>query len=196
MWLMVLEFLCLNLFDKAIYEDWAKSTDFNGVDFNPASDIAIPIELTDWQMKLFLITDVLHRHIHLKKAEVTFRMQAKEDPQNLAGDILAINHLEDLSHAFRVMFWWLIRKQCPELNLYGIGVRNGFKVVRDKQKAVIEVMPVDKADFLKALNDPSAPPELKALGKTILDKLVSICKKKCDTCKSSDMCPVKEGGTS
>jgi len=51
-WMMVLEFLCLELFDRDVYDEWARGTDFWGIEPKREKEV-FPIELTDWEKKAF-----------------------------------------------------------------------------------------------------------------------------------------------
>jgi len=67
--MMVLEFLCLELFDRQVYDEWAKATDFWGIEPRPGEEV-FPIELTDSEKKLFLLSDVARRYVDFEKARV------------------------------------------------------------------------------------------------------------------------------
>lgn len=185
-WLMVLEFLCLKLLEKEIYEDWAKTVDFWGHDVKP-DEIVVPIELEDWEKKLFFITDVIHRHIDFKKAKVVLGLRGKNDPKMFNRDFMSVVELEQIGHVFRTLFWSLLKLKCPELSEYNIGVRNGFKVVRDKEKVDIQMVPVGASELFQSLKD-KLPGELREA----LERFAETCTgKKCESCMANENCPIR-----
>ena len=192
-WMMVLEFLCLELFDKDVYDEWAKATDFWGVEPKAGEEV-FPIELTDWEKKLFLLSDVARRCVDFEKAKVVRELRAKKDPRSpeMSKWIISLLAQEEMVEIFRSIFWRVLFLHYPQTQPFSIGIRAGFKVVKsDKAQMDIKFVPLPKeiGEFLK---------ELKTIGETLpkdlqeeLLKVVTSCGRKCESCSKKETCPIR-----
>jgi hypothetical protein len=192
-WMMVLEFLCLELFDGEVYDEWAKATDFWGIEPKPGEEV-FPIELTDWEKKLFLLSDVARRCVDFEKAKVLRELRAKKDPRSpkMSKWIISLLAQEEMVEIFRSIFWRVLFLHYPETQPFSIGIRAGFKVVKnDKAQMDVRLVPLPKdiGDLLKGLKTIG-----EALPKDLLEELargVTSCGQKCETCSKKETCPIR-----
>ncbi len=192
-WMMVLEFLCLELFDRQVYDEWAKATDFWGIEPRPGEEV-FSIELTDSEKKLFLLSDVARRYVDFEKARVLRELRANKDPRSpeMAKWILSLLAQEEMVETFRSIFWRVLFVHYPETQSHGIGIRAGFKVVKsDKAQADIRLIPLPKeiGELLKGLRTIG-----EALPKDLMEELVKAvtsCGQKCESCSRKETCPLR-----
>jgi len=192
-WMMVLEFLCLELFDREVYDEWAKATDFWGIEPKPGEEV-FPIELTEWEKKLFLLSDVARRCVDFEKAKVLRELRAKKDPRSpeMSKWIISLLAQEEMVEIFRSIFWRVLFLHYPETQPFSIGIRAGFKVVKnDKARMDVKLVPLPKemGELLK---------ELKTIGEALpkdlmeeLARVVTSCGQKCETCNKKETCPIR-----
>ena len=192
-WMMVLEFLCLELFDREVYDEWAKATDFWGIEPKPGEEV-FPIELTEWEKKLFLLSDVARRCVDFEKAKVLRELRAKKDPRSpeMSKWIISLLAQEEMVEIFRSIFWRVLFLHYPETQPFSIGIRAGFKVVKnDKARMDVRLVPLPKeiGELLK---------EFKTIGEALpkdlmeeLVKAVTSCGQKCESCSKKETCPIR-----
>ncbi len=192
-WMMVLEFLCLELFDREVYDEWAKATDFWGIE-PQAGEAVFEIELRDWEKKLFLLSDVARRYVDFEKARALRELRAKKDPRSpeMSTWIISLLSQEEMCEIFRSIFWRVLFLRYPETQPFSIGIRSGFKVVKSS-KAQVDVrlvhLPKELGELLK---------EFRAIGEALpkdlmeeLIKVVTSCGKKCESCARKETCPIR-----
>jgi hypothetical protein len=192
-WMVVLEFLCLELFDREVYDEWAKATDFWGIDPKAGEDV-FAIDLTDWEKRLFLLSDVARRYVDFEKARVLRELRAKKDPRSpeMSKWIISLLAQEEMCEIFRSIFWRVLFLHYPETQPFSIGIRAGFKVVKNN-KAHMDVrlvpLPKDVGELLK---------EFRTIGDVLpkdlmeeLIKAVTSCGQKCESCARKETCPIR-----
>lgn len=191
--MIVLEFLCLELFDREVYDEWAKVTDFWGIEPKPGEDV-FSIELTDWEKKLFLLSDVARRYVDFEKAKVLRELRAKKDPRSpeMSKWIISLLAQEEMVEIFRSIFWRVLFLHHPETQPFSVGIRTGFKVVKnDKAQMEVKLVPLPKevSELLK---------ELKTIGEALpkdlmeeLARVVASCGQKCESCSKKETCPIR-----
>ena len=189
----VLEFLCLELFDREVYDEWAKATDFWAIEPKPGEEV-FPIELTDWEKKLFLLSDVARRCVDFEKAKVLRELRAKKDPRSpeMTKWILSLLAQGEMVEIFRSIFWRVLFLHYPETQPFGIGIRAGFKVVKNNEAQMdVKLVPLPKEmnELLK---------ELKTMGETLpkdlkeeLLDVATSCGQKCESCGKEETCPMR-----
>ena len=191
-WMMVLEFLCLELFGREIYDEWAKATDFWGTEPKQGEEV-FPIELADWEKKLFLLSDVARRCVDFEKAKALRELRAKKDPRSdeMTTWILSLLAQDEMVEMFRSIFWRVLFLHYPETQAFGIGIRAGFKVVKtEKIPMDVKLLPLPKeiGGLLKELKSIG-----EALPKNLLEELINLtssCGKKCESCTKKETCPI------
>lgn len=161
-WQEFLTFFVEDILGHEMHEQWLENEIASLGPIAPEEEL-LPFELTDWQKKLFQLSDLLNK----EKAKINEKHKDQQviDPDKLSeedkADLKKIFVYDRIGGAVRALFWGVIWQVHPEaIGKFNIGVRKGYAVVKvpaPPQPEIVRLTPGGVQDLLKQITGMGKP---------------------------------------